>query len=505
MDRDHKNVYQQLVHRLEERSRLGGVMSIMHWDEEVIMPEGGAEARAKQMSALAGVLHEKSTHPALGDLLNGLNRASAIDFSEVEWCNIREARREYELETKIPKELVQDIAELSSRGHHVWAKARKENRFDDFAPVLDRFIELKKQWAGHAFPELAPYDANIDLYERDMRMEHITPMFESLKTELIPLIRSIVDSDYCPDTSFLEGEFPIDKQEVLGRRISQEMGFSFNSGRMDVSVHPFCGGGHPTDVRITTRYRTDNFIESLYAIIHETGHGLYEQGRMSDHPDLPVSEPLTMAVHESQSLLWERMIGQGLSFCDHYLDAFAGMFPQNFQGVTAQSLYRAINKSQPSLVRVEADEVTYPMHIILRYEIEKGLFDGTVRVTDLPAVWNDKMEECLGIRPPTDTLGVLQDVHWSGGAFGYFPSYTLGAMYGCQFYKTMEKELPDIDDYIGSGNFAPIKTWLNEKIHGQGRLYTPDQLARRVTGEGLNPDIFIEHLKTKYSAIYGLN
>ncbi len=505
MDRDHKNVYQQLVHRLEERSRLGGVMSIMHWDEEVIMPEGAAEARAKQMSALAGVLHEKSTHPALGGLLNGLNRASAIDFSEVEWCNIREARREYELETKIPKELVQDIAELSSRGHHVWAKARKENRFDDFAPVLDRFIELKKQWAGHAFPELAPYDANMDLYERDMRMEHITPMFESLKTELIPFIRSIVDSDYCPDTSFLEGEFPIDKQEVLGRRISQEMGFSFDSGRMDVSVHPFCGGGHPTDVRITTRYRTDNFIESLYAIIHETGHGLYEQGRMSDHPDLPVSEPLTMAVHESQSLLWERMIGQGLSFCDHYLDAFAGMFPQNFQGVTAQSLYRAINKSQPSLVRVEADEVTYPMHIILRYEIEKGLFDGTVRVADLPAVWNDKMEECLGIRPPTDTLGVLQDVHWSGGAFGYFPSYTLGAMYGCQFYKTMEKELPDIDDYIGSGNFAPIKTWLNEKIHGQGRLYTPDQLARRVTGEGLNPDIFIEHLKTKYSAIYRLS
>jgi len=499
------NAYSDLVEKLEEISRLGGVMSTLHWDQEVTMPSGAAESRAKQISALAGVIHERSTDPKLGEYLDALSRENPSAFNEFEACNIREAQREYDKETKVSKKLVQEMAELGSRGHFIWIKARQENKFRDFAPTLKRFVELKKEWAACVFPDLTPYDANIDNYERGTTMAEIAPIFERLKSELIPLIQSVQSAKHHPDTSFLEGTFPVDRQEALGKQISTDMGFAFDQGRMDVSVHPFCGGGHPTDVRITTRYRDSDFIESLYAVIHETGHGLYEQGRMKEGRDLPVSEALTMGIHESQSLFWERMIAQNKAFCARYMETFQTTFPNNMQGVSVDSLYEAINTCNPSFIRVEADELTYPLHVILRFEIEKGLFDGTVSVDELPELWNDKMVDYLGVRPPTDTLGVLQDVHWSGGAFGYFPSYTLGAMYACQFYRTMRSELPDTGKHIEEGKFAPIKTWLNEKIHSQGSLYSPQELVQKVTSEPLNPDYFIDYLKTKYRAIYQMN
>lgn len=495
--------YKKLVQKLEETSRLGGVMGILHWDQEVIMPSGAAESRAKQMGVLAGIMHEKSTDLEIGNLLEKLSKEDS--FNSFEQCNINEARRDFEMETKVPKNLVMELAELSSKGHQVWAKARSENRFSDFAPVLTQLIELKKRWAEYVSPELQAYDANIDLYERGTTMAEITPVFEKLKSELIPLIRDIQSSDYNPDASFLSGEFPVDKQEALGRRISEEMGFAFDRGRMDVSVHPFCGGSHPTDVRITTRYRTDNFIESLYAVIHETGHGLYEQGRMKEGRDLPASEALTMGIHESQSLFWERMIAQGPAFCKRFLPLISETFPDNFANISGEQLYEAVNISEPSYIRVEADEVTYPMHVILRYEIEKGLFDGSIEIKTLPELWNSKMKEYLGIEPPTDTLGVLQDTHWSGAAFGYFPSYTLGAIYASQFYQTLLKEKPDLEKEIESGNLALIRKWLNQKIHEKGRLLSVPDLVKEVTGEELNPTVFINYLKNKYRKIYRLN
>lgn len=500
-----RKTYEALVAGLEELSHLNGVMSIVHWDQEVIMPAGAAAARAHQVSALAGVIHDKSTQRQIGKWLDKLVEADPSQFDDFESCNIREAKRAYDRKTKIPKELVQELAELGSRGHQVWVRARKENKYADFAPVLKRFVELKKQWAHYIDPHKPPYDVNIDAFERDADMAQFDPLFEQLKSELIPLIRAIRESGNPLDDSFLEGEFPIDKQEDLARRVSRDIGFSFDHGRMDVSVHPFCGGSHPTDVRITTRYSTDNFVESLYSVIHETGHGLYEQGRMQKGRDLPASESLSMGIHESQSLFWERMIAQGKSFCTHYLDYFASVFPEKLKGVSAQAFYEAINISQPSLIRVEADEVTYPMHIILRYEIEKSLFDGSVTVDQLPAMWNDKMEEYLGIRPPTDTEGILQDIHWSmGGSFGYFPSYTLGAMYACQFYNALQKDMPDVETKIEQGKFGEIKSWLNEKIHRKGKLYPTPELVRQVTGEPLNPSHFIRYLKEKYQAIYKL-
>ena len=496
--------YQNFVKKLEEIAHLNGVMSTIGWDQEVMLPSGAAEARAKQISALAGIIHERMTDSELGDCLAALSNEDADSFSEFERCNIREALRSYELEIKVPKRLVQELAELSSRGHGIWVMARQENKFSDFAPVIKRFLELKKEWAQCVSPELKPYDANIDLFERGTTMEVITPIFDRLKEELIPLIHTIQDHSYQPDTSFLQGKFAIDKQESLARKISQDIGFNFDQGRMDVSVHPFCGGSHPTDVRITTRYKDSNFVESLYAVIHETGHALYEQGRRYELGDLPASESLTMGIHESQSLFWERMIAQSHFFCSHYLESIRATFPDNLQRATVDSFYRAINTCKPDFIRVEADEVTYPLHIILRYEIEKGLFDGSMMVDDLPEIWNELMMQYLGIQPPTDTLGVLQDSHWSGGAFGYFPSYTLGAMYACQFYKTLLSEQPDTERNISEGKFAPIKNWLNEKIHSQGRLYTPQELVKRVTGESLNPSHFIDHLKNKYGKIYDL-
>ncbi len=497
--------YQELVHKLEEITHLSGVMSTLGWDQEVMMPAGASEARAKQIAALAGVLHERMTDPALGDCLNELKEENFDALNEVEQCNIREAQRSYELETKVSKRLVQELAELSSRGHGIWVMAREENQFADFAPVLKRFLELKKEWAQCVSPQLEPYDANIDLFERGTTMAMITPVFERLKEQLIPLIHAIQNHGYQPDASFLQGMCARDKQEALARKISQDIGFNFEQGRMDVSVHPFCGGSHPTDVRITTRYKDSNFIESLYAVIHETGHALYEQGRPYMLGDVPAAESLTMGIHESQSLFWERMIAQSKPFCLHYFDIIRATFPDNLRNVTVDTFYHAINTCKPDFIRVEADEITYPLHIILRYEIEKGLFDGSVRVDDLPQIWNELMQKYLGITPPTDAWGVLQDSHWSSGAFGYFPSYTLGAMYACQFYKTLLREQTGTEKQIAEGNFFPIRTWLNEKIHRQGRLHTPQELVQRVTGEPLNPDHFIDHLKNKYSEIYGLN
>ncbi len=505
MDKGLKEDYFSLVRLLEENNRLGGIMGILYWDQEVIMPEGASESRAQQVGTLAGILHEKTTHPEMGKLLDRLPRATRNGFTAFEWCNIREARRDFDMATRIPKTLVTELAELSSRAHRVWVKARAENRFSDFAMVLKRLVDLKIKWAGYVFPDLQPYDANIDIYERGTTQKDITPVFDKLKAELIPLLKSIQESGYQPDTNFLSGHFPIEKQEALGRKISEEMGFQFDKGRMDISVHPFCGGSHPTDVRITTRYRTDNFVESLYAVIHETGHGLYEQGRMQNGRDLPVSDALTMGIHESQSLFWERMIAQGRPFCTHYLPLFAKTFPKNFKGVTPEMFYEAINVSQPSLIRVEADEVTYPMHVILRYELEKGLFDGSIQVEDLPELWNAKMKEYLGVEPPTDTLGVLQDTHWSGGAFGYFPSYTLGAIYASQFYQALIQAKSGIEKQVEAGNLTPVRDWLGIQIHQQGRLLSVPALVKQVTGENLNPEIFLNYLKNKYRQIYRLN
>jgi carboxypeptidase Taq len=495
--------YQKLVRRLEETSRLGGIMGILHWDQEVIMPSGAAESRASQMGVLAGTIHEKTTDPEIGKLLDALDQENS--FTAFEQCNIREARREYNMETKVPKKLVMEMAELSSKGHQVWVKARSENKFSDFAPVLKQLVELKKRWAEYVSPEVSSYDANIDLYERGTTMSQITPVFETLKSELIPLIRDIQESDYKPDSSFMKGNFLVDKQEELGRRISEDIGFAFDRGRMDISVHPFCGGSHPTDVRITTRYKTDNFIESLYAVIHETGHGLYEQGRMKDGRDLPASEALSMGIHESQSLFWERMIAQSPAFCKRYLPLITETFPENFNSVSADQLYEAVNKSDPSYIRVEADEVTYPMHVILRYEIEKGFFDGSVEIDNLPELWNSKMKEYLGIEPPSDTLGVLQDTHWSGAAFGYFPSYTLGAIYASQFHQSLQQEIPDLEYEIESGNLAIIRQWLNQNIHEKGRLLTVSDLVQQVSGDNLNPTVFLDYLNKKYRKIYRLN
>lgn len=499
-----QSIYKSLTEALEEIAHLGGVMGILYWDQEVIMPSGAGEARARQLATLAGILHDKTTDPRVGEWTEKLLLSNGAQFDEFDWCNIRETKREYDRKTKVPRKLVQELAEQSSRGHDIWVRAREENRFEDFAPVLKNLVALKKEWAHCIDPGQAPYDVNIDEYERGATMAQLDPLLGRLKRELIPLVQEIQGSGYQPNNSFMQGDFPIDRQEELGRRISRDMGFSFDKGRMDISVHPFCGGGHATDVRITTRYQPDDFVESFYAVIHETGHGLYEQGRREMGIDLPASEPLTMGIHESQSLFWERMIGHGRSFCEAYLEIIASYFPEHLKGVSGQQFYEAINLSKPSFIRIKADEVTYPLHVVLRYEIEKGMFDGTMDIDGLPEIWNDKMENYLGIRPPKDTLGVLQDVHWSGGDFGYFPSYTLGAMYACQFYNAMKKDIQDLEERILQKDFAVIKSWLNEHIHRKGRIYSTEELVRQVTGEGLNADHFVNYLKEKYHALYRL-
>ncbi len=503
-----RQTYDRLANMLRDTAALGGISGLLGWDEMVMMPPGAAASRSRQKAALSAVLHAKSTDPELGELLSQLAQADGL--SEWEAATVRKAAKQYKKGTALTEEFVRRESAQETRGYTEWVKARQADDFTSFAPVLSEWVELKKERAAMVNPSGRAYDTLADDFSAGLTAERVTEIFDAVKAELIPFLAELREKGHAPDNSWLvNGDFDVEKQTALCFDIAKELGFDMDKGLLNVSVHPFTGGCGPEDVRMTTRYKQADVTEGLTGTIHETGHALYEQGRnMGEHAmDLPVNEAAGMAIHESQSLLWERMVALSMPFAEYLLPRLREKFPEQVGSRTAEDLYKAMNVVKMSnLIRVEADEVTYPMHIICRFEIERDLIEGKLDVKDVPAVWAAKMKEYLGVDVPSDAVGVLQDIHWNGmGAFAYFPTYTLGAMAATQIYETAAAQIPNLDDNIRAGDFKPLREWLRVNVHELGSLYeTADELLVKVTGKPLDPRIFVAYLKSKYTSIYGL-
>ncbi|KAF8952626.1 hypothetical protein BGZ46_003419 [Entomortierella lignicola] len=533
-----RSLYDQLCVRVKDIVTLQGIGELIQWDQEAIMPPKAAAIRAQQSSVLAGLTHEAQTSPVLGSLLEELERRKEKEdlskvFDPYELANIRIVRHRYKEETSLPAELVKAGAALNSEASNAWVQARKESDFSKFAPYLERHIKILREKVSYklksgVYEEARKindkaraslnlkegdtcykgyYQALLNTYEAGFKDEQLRVLFDDLKKDVVPLIAQIKAKKFQHDNSYISGDFDVAKQTELSHRISKELGFDTEAGRLDVSTHPFTAGVHPTDVRMTTRYTINNFQEGITGTIHETGHSLYEQGRNKKYHDLPVSEALSMGVHESQSLLWERMVGLSKPFWEYTLPLIKEHFPshEKLQTVTPAQYYKAFNRVEPGFIRVEADEVCYPMHIITRYEIEKALVEGEITVADVPRLWNEKYKEYLGLEVKEDRLGCLQDTHWAIGLIGYFPTYTLGSIYAVQIFNAAKKAIPKLEEHISKGEFHVLKKWLNENIHEQGSLReSGDDLIRNLTGESLQSKIYVKYLIEKYTEIYDL-
>jgi carboxypeptidase Taq len=507
------SAYDLLRLKLEEIDCLESLSGLAGWDELTMMPKGteAQRLRAKASSALAGVIHEKRTAKELGELIDLSAQIVTGNDSKKDFANVKRAKEDYVRATKIPSRMAKRQATLASEGYQVWAKAREENDFRSFAPVLKDWVELVKERCELIRPGEDAFNTSLDEYERGMTKERLDEIFPVVKTCVVDLIKKVYEKEKPValeiGENVLGGKFSTDTQAKLSQEIALKLGFDLDCGRLDVSVHPFTGGCGPGDVRMTTRYKENDLSEGLTGTIHETGHALYEQGRnVKEYANQPVSRAHSMGVHESQSLLWERMVALSPSFATFLLPELKREFPKEFEGVTEAQLHASFNiVKNPSVIRVEADELTYPLHILLRTELEIGLMRGSIDVDDLPKLWNEKMKSYLNVDVEDDTRGVLQDVHWSSGAFGYFPTYLLGAMYACQIYETAKKALPTLEHDIAIGKFAPLREWLRVEVHDRGSEFdSADELLMKVTGKPLDADAFTSYLTTKYTKLYGL-
>lgn len=501
---------QPLVSYLREIQHLSSAIALLAWDQETYMPPGAGGARAEQLSALEGMAHERSVGPEMRRLLSkwvdletGAPKDDGWDFPS--GALLREVWRDYHKATKLPTDFVRRLGKETSIAHQVWVEAKKKSDFSRFAPHLKTIVALKKEEVDYLGYEASPYDALLDDYEPGMTVARIVPLFASLKKELVPLLEKIVHAPVQPQDDFLHRSYPPERQLAFGEEVLKAMGYHLSNGRQDLSAHPFTTSFHPTDVRITTRIDPHDLLSSLFSSIHEGGHALYEQQLNPDYFGTPLGDALSLGIHESQSRLWENGIGRSKPFWKHFYPLLQKTFPEALKGVDRETFYAAVNRVRPSLIRVEADELTYNLHIMVRFEIERALLEEDLSVEALPEIWNQKMAEYLGITPDSDANGVLQDVHWSGGAIGYFPTYTLGNLHAVQFLNQAQKELPDLTGSIEQGKLTPLRDWLGEKIHRWGRSYSSDELVRRVTGEPLNPNYFIAYLKEKFGALYRLS
>jgi len=501
--KDVQSLYQELISKYKECSVLGSVTGLLHWDMQTVMPPKGTELRGEQLAALSGIVHSRITAPRMDELLTELEAHRGELDSDQQAC-MREIRRDQKRAVRIPQELVEEISRHSSACHEVWVKARANADFSSFAPYLEKMISLMRRQAEYLGYAGTPLDALIDQFEPDATAATFTRLFDEIKAANLPLLRKILDSPVKAERRFLEREYPADRQKQFGEDVMRRIGFDGDGGRLDTSVHPFCAG-ILGDVRITTRYNVNAPQQALFGIIHETGHALYEQGMDPAHFGTPLAEAVSYGLHESQSRLWENLIARSMPFWKCFWPRLKELFPAALSDVAVEQWVLAVNHVQPSLVRVEADELTYDLHIILRFEIERDLFSGKLSVSDLPRTWNRKMEEYLGVTPPNDGKeGVLQDVHWSGGSFGYFPSYSLGNIAAAQLWYAMRRDLPDIERKIASGAFDQVLAWLRTNVHRQGRRYTRDELMQRATGKPLGAADYSRYLTEKFSALYKL-
>jgi carboxypeptidase Taq len=501
----HQATYEKLCAHFREVALLSSTQSLLGWDERTKLPPAGGAYRAEQMSYLAGLIHKRETAPEVGQWLAELadSPLSADPHSDV-GADIANLRRDYERKTKLPQTLVEELARLAVLGQQVWAEARKDNDFARFQPLLARTIELKRQEAAAIGYDHVPYDALLDEYEPGATTNEVEQVLADLRDQLVPLVSEITSSRRRPNLEPLKRRFPIDLQEKLGQRVTAAIGYDFSAGRLDVTNHPFCTTLGPRDVRLTTRYDEHFLPGALFSTLHEAGHGMYEQGLPAERFGLPTGQAVSLGIHESQSRMWENLVGRSRAFWEHFYHEAQAAFPAALGGVPLDDFYFAINDVRPSLIRTESDEATYNLHILVRFELEQALLLDELRVPDLPAAWREKYRKYLGIEPPNDADGVLQDVHWSSGAIGYFPTYTLGNLYAAQLFEQADRELGDLHAMFRRGEFLPLRDWLRTKIHSQGRRYPAAELARRITGSPLSHDALMWHLRGKFAPLYGL-
>ena len=490
---------QLLKERLATIGDVNAAMEALRWDQQTYMPEGGVAGRAEQIATLSRLAHEMLVSEETEKLLG--NADEPAPGSE-DAAFVRLARREFERATRLPARLVAELARTSALAQPAWERARAGSDWSSFAPHLEKIVQLQRETAEHLGYEDHPYDALLDLYEPGARKARLQGMFDELRAELVPMIRALPLDDRSRP---LYGEFDEAKQEEFGRRVISAFGYDWRRGRLDRVTHPFCISlGGPGDVRITTRFDPGWLSPALFAILHEAGHGMYEQGVDPAYSRSPLSGGASMGLHESQSLLWENLVGRSRAFWSFYYPQLQGVFPEALGEVDLETFYGAVNESKPSEIRVEADELTYNLHILLRFELEVALLEGGLPVSELPAAWVAKMEEYLGLTPENHAKGVLQDVHWAAGLVGYFPTYTIGNVLSAQFFERATQAHPEIPEMMGRGEFGTLLGWLRENVYSHGRRYDPDELVERATGRPLDTAPYLRYLKDKFGELYGL-
>ncbi len=492
----------QLKEILGEVSDVNHAASVLGWDQQVNMPPAGGEARGQQLATLGKISHAKSTSDEVGKLLDDLKKEYEGSDSD-DAALVRVAARDFDKATRVPGEFVAKQAVVTTSAFEAWVEARGKSDFSIFLPHLEKVMDLMREYVSFFPPSDHPYDALLDDYEPGMKTAEVQEIFNKVRSKQVKLIKAIAGAKQVK-SDFLRKNYNEKKVWAFSETIISQFGYDFSRGRQDKAAHPFETSFSVNDVRITNRYESENPLATLFSGMHEGGHAMYEQGISPAFDRTPLAHGVSSAVHESQSRMWENLVGRSQPFWEYFFPKLKKAFSAQLDGVSAKTFYKAINKVEPSLIRVNADEATYNLHIMLRLELEIGMLDGSVALKDLPEIWNAKMQEYVGITPPDDSKGVLQDIHWSAGLFGYFPTYALGNLVSAQLWEKINKDIPDLDEQIRAGKFDALLGWLREKVHVHGHKYDPQDLIKKVTGSKIDSAAYIRYLTGKYSDIYGL-
>lgn len=496
-----QELYKSYTEHLAKIADYNGAIALLHWDNEVNAPPKGAQFRASQIATLSEAVHELITSDKFGTLLKTLHAESAhLDAQQAR--NVALSLKDYKQATKLSTDFVVRYAKAKVGAHKAWIAARRANNYALYKDALREIIELSREKAACFGYKTHPYDALLDEYEEGMTVAQLEPVFGRIKTELAEYAKELQKHGTASPNEFLYKHYPKQTQWDFGVAMLKQIGYDMEAGRQDFAEHPFCTSFSPFDVRVTTRINEHDLTGMLGNCIHEGGHALYEQGLSANLYGQPLAQAVSLGIHESQSRLWENHVALGYPFWAANYDKLVATFPEQLQGITLEAYYKAINQVKPNLIRVESDELHYHLHVLIRYELEKGLIEGSLSVENLDQVWNDYYREYLGVEVPDDKNGVLQDVHWCEGLIGYFPTYSLGSFYAAQFYATAKKQTPELETEMAKGNHKPLLDWLRANIHQHGRFYTPNELCKQATGEYLNIDYFMQYVKEKFGQIY---
>jgi carboxypeptidase Taq len=500
-----ESAYDELLTRTREKARLASCAELLGWDEVTYMPPAGAAHRSTQLALLAGLIHECGADPRIGELLAIVEGADlVVDPDSIPAANVRELRRLYDWDTSLPRALVEETARVTALAEQAWAEARRAADFARFRPWLERVVKLSRESAAAVDSTAGPYDVLLRYYDPALTTLHLTDLFAELRRALVPLAHACCDASRRPGRSILAGPFPVDRQRLLAERAAAAIGFDFTAGRLDTTTHPFFSAIGPGDIRITTRFRLDDFRDGLFATLHEVGHGLYEQNLPREHYGTPVGEAVSLILHESQARLWENQVGRSRTFWEYFFPTARDLFPEAFAGAEVGDAYFAVNAVEPSHIRAAADEVTYNLHVLVRFELEQALIAGDLSAADLPGAWAEKYRDCLGIVPRNDAEGCLQDGHWAAGMFGYFPVYAVGNLIAAQMFAQARADLPNLDAAFARGDFRGLLGWLRENVYRHGGRYPVERLVERVTGMPLSIRPFLDALRGKYGEMCDL-